>query len=422
VIVSDIRVSSFKDWCELQAQVKSDHARKPFLLRYCYPRKLQEFLAVENGDPFLPAVLLPAMRTGETVEIPGYVSPRLLHATDKIQALYKSFDKSLSYAQIRAVSRGESSRPIHRALRRGLFFSCGIDSYYSLFKNLTNHPQDEETITDLIPVRGFDISFASNPTVFHTMVANTRIVSRKLRKNTLPVATNVRELAVRLVDQASLYIGAAMASVALTLENVFQKVYVASSYSRDQLIPYGSHPGLDPLWSTEQLSIAHDTCETRRVDKARFIAQFPVVTDTLRTCTYRPFSASVYNCGICEKCLRTMVDLYVAGALHKCVTLPNFVDLRLLRRIPISGDARSFIEELVACLGTSETDLAIRCALEDALSRSASLRRRRRAFLFPVLPLAARVPPPLLRLCLRVLRTVGRSPPLSIFDLPHALR
>jgi hypothetical protein len=422
VIVSDIRVSSFKDWCELQARVKSDHARKPFLLRYCYPRELQEFLMVENGDPFLAAVLLPAMRTGETVEISGYVSPRLLRSSDEIQAIYRSFDKTLSYAQIKAVVREKHLTPMRRTSRRGLFFSCGIDSYYSLFKNLANHPQDEETITDLITVRGFDLSFASNPAVFRTMVANTRTVSREYRKNAVPVATNVRELAVRFVDWQSLYVGAAIASVALSLEGVFEKVYVASSYSHDQLIPYGSHPALDPLWSTEQLTIVHDAYETRRVDKVRFIAQYPVVTKTLRVCTYRPFSASIYNCGVCEKCLRTMVNLYVAGALHKCETLPNFVDLRILRRIPVNEDVRSFIEELVTYLGTSETDLVIRSALEEALSKSADLRRRRRAFLLPVLPLVAHVPSRLLRLCVRVLRTVGRSPPLSIFDLLHALR
>jgi hypothetical protein len=415
-------MSSLKGWCELQARVKSDNARKPFLLRYCYPRELKGSLMVENGDPFLAAVLLPAMKTGETVEIPGCVSPRLLRASDKIQALYKSFDDSLSYAQIRAVSRGEHSRPINRTSRKGLFFSCGVDSYYSLFKNLTNHPQDEETITDLIAVRGFDTSFASDPAVFRTVLANTRTVSKEFRKNVLPVATNVRDLAVRFVDWADLYVGAAIASVALSLEDVFEKVYVASSYSRDQLIPYGSHPALDPMWSTEQLSIVHDACETQRVDKARFIAQFPVVTKTLRVCTYGPFSQSIYNCGICEKCLRTMVDLYVAGALRKCATLPNFIDLRLLRRIPIGGGARSFVEELVARLGTSETDLAIRSALEEALSRSATLRRRRRAFLLPVLPLTMRVPPSLLRLSVRALQAIGRSPPLSIFDLFRFLR
>jgi hypothetical protein len=383
---------------------------------------MKEFLAVDNGDPFLPAVLLPAMNSGEDVEIPGYVFPRLLRATDEIQAVYKSFDKSLSYTRIRAATREERSSLVHRASRKGLFFSCGIDSYYSLFKNLANHPQDEETITDLITVRGFDISFAGDPAVFRSMVANVRAVSMKFRKNVLPAATNVRELAARFVSRADLYVGAAMASVALSLEGVFEKAYFASSYSRNQLIPFGSHPALDHLWSTEQLSIVHDAYETQRVDKARFIAQFPVVTRTLRVCTYRPFSQSIYNCGICEKCQRTMVDLYVARPLHKCTTLPNFIDLRMLRRIPVGEGARPFVKELVARLGTSETDLAIRSALEEALSRSANLRRRRRAFLLPVLPVTARMPPKLLRLCVRLLQAVGRSPPLSIFDLLRFLR
>jgi len=392
-MVSDIRVASFKHWCELQARVKSDYHREPFLLRYCYSLKLQEFLSAENGDPFLAAVLLPAMRTGETVEIPGYVSRRLLSASDQIQTVYRSFDESLTQTKIKAVAREEPSTRTRRTPRRGLFFSCDVDSYFSFFNNLTKHPQDEETITDLILVRGFDMPFTSNPAVIRTMMSNAMTVSEEFRKTVVPIATNVRELGARFVDLASLYIGAAMASVALSLEAVFEKVYIASSYSQDQLIPHGSRPALDPPWSTEQLSVVHDGCETRRVDKARFIARFPVVTDTLQVCTYRPFSMSMYNCAVCEKCLRTMVDLHVAGALSRCRTLPNVIDLRTLRRIPVSRGVRSLIEELVTSLGHSETDLAIKSALEEAFSKSAKLRSRRRAFLFPVLPIALRMPP-----------------------------
>jgi hypothetical protein len=415
VIVSEIKVTSSKDWCELQAQVKSNTARKPILLRYCFPPTIQEFLSTENGDPFLVAVLLPAMKVNEAVEIPAYISPRLLRATDQIQALYKSWDKTLSKVQINAQVRDEHSMMMRRPSRRGLFFSCGVDSNYSLFKNYADHPNDEESITDLIVVRGFDIPFARDAPVFQTILSNARRVSRELGKNVVPLATNVRDFGTRFVHWAESYFGAGLASVALTLEGIFEEIYIASSFSYDQLFPWGSHPALDPLWSTECLSIKHDGCNTRRVDKTRFIAQFPIVTDTLRVCTYRPFSGSIYNCGLCEKCLRTMVALHIAGALQKSKTLPSSIDLRALRTVLVEREVRSLAEELMTGLGSSETDLAIKSALQEALSRSGRPRPRRAPF-SPLLPLAAHVPP-VLQVWVRLWRALRRSPPSSIFDL-----
>ena len=95
MIASDIKIASYKGWCELQAQVKSDTTKKPFLLRYCFPPRFEELVDPENGDPFLAALLLPAMKSHEALEVPVPVSRRLLLATDEIQALYSSWDKSL---------------------------------------------------------------------------------------------------------------------------------------------------------------------------------------------------------------------------------------------------------------------------------------------------------------------------------------
>ena len=416
MIASDIKMISSRGWCELQAQVKSDTAKKPFLLRYCFPPSFEEFVSAENGDPFLAALLLPAMKRHETLEVPVPVSRRLLRATNEIQALYNSWDKSLSKVRINAPVRKEESSVTLRSPRHGLFFSCGVDSYYSLFTNVKNHPNDEATITDLIVVRGFDNPFqARRPSAFGTVLANARKVSRELQKNTLPVATNVRDFAIQFVRWDRLYHGAAMASVGLALESVFHRIYIASSFSRGQLFPWGSHPALDPLWSTERLSLSHDGFEARRVDKIRFIAQFPIAMDTLRVCTLRPFPGNVYNCGLCEKCLRTMVGLHIAGALERSRTLPHSIDLGVLRSIRIPEELREFTEELVTDLGSSKTDLAIRSALEEALSVSARSKPAR-AFFSRFLTVVAYAPP-LLRLWVRLWRALRRSPPSSIFDL-----
>jgi hypothetical protein len=235
-------------------------------------------------------------------------------------------------------------------------------------------------------------------------------------KKVLPVATNLRDFGTRFVDWGILYHGAAMASVGLKLEDVLRRIHIPSTYRSDQLFPWGSHPALDSLWSTEHLSFSHYGCEARRIDKVCYIAQFPIVMNTLRVCMSRPFSGSVYNCGLCEKCVRTMVALHIAGKLQKCTTFPASIDLRVLRSIPTyESSARPFLKELVADLGSSEIDLAMKFALEKALSKG-TRQGSRRTFFSSLLPTALRALP-LMGVWVRLWRALRRSPPSSILEL-----
>jgi hypothetical protein len=380
MLVSDIRLVSSETECELQAQVRTDSIRKPFVVRYRFPRKFENFISPENGDPFVAALLLPAMKTHEILEITAPVSPKLLHSVDEIQAIYTRWNPMLSEIEIRAPVRNQQLSAIGRPSHAGLFFSCGVDSFYSLLKNIEGHQVDDGTITDLIVVHGFDIYFGRRTTkVFDDVLANAYKVGQCVSKNVLPVATNLRDFSGRFVDWV-LYHGAALASVGLTLESVFQEIHIASSHSNAQLMPWGSHPLLDPLWSTDRLSLIHDDCEPSRVDKIRFIAQFPMALETLRVCTLSTLS-QLYNCGSCEKCLRTMVGLQIAAALQKCKTLPRSIDFGLLNSVLIRDqNAKSFIEELVTNLGSSECDLALRAALEGGLHASGASRVKRLFF------------------------------------------
>jgi hypothetical protein len=73
-----------------------------------------------------------------------------------------------------------------------------------------------------------------------------REVARRLGKSLIEVEANISPFPRRLVgwDQ---YHGAAMASVALLFQQRFRKVLVASSYTHAELVPWGSHPLLDPF-------------------------------------------------------------------------------------------------------------------------------------------------------------------------------
>lgn len=370
MLVSDIHLRSFEGYCELYAQIRSVALSKPFLLRYRFPKEFKRFISPANGDPFLAALLLPAMRIGEALEIPAPVSAKLLSSAEHIQDIYRCWDTSLSKVTIKTPIRKNYSSLTHQPSQVGLFFSLGVDSFYSLLKNIAKCPDGSDTITYLIVVHGFDIYFEKwNTDLYPIVLANVNKVAREFRRKVLPVATNIRDLSDHFADWGVLYHGAAMASVALALEGLLKKVYIAASNSYARLHPWGTHPILDPLWSTETLSFVHHGCEANRLEKVRFIVRYPIVLETLRVCFMNPNNE--YNCGRCEKCLRTMICLYIAGVLEKCKTLPNCLDLELVRNIPIQTyNDRTRYEEIIRYLGSSERDLDIKSVLEECLRQS----------------------------------------------------
>lgn len=371
MLVSGIQLVDQAACCELHALIKCDThwvwGDDPFPLWYRFPQQCRQYLNVENGDPFVAACLLPAMLLGEPLEIPAPVSEKLLRALPGIQALYCSWDSRLSPIDVKAPSR--TSALTNSSLRNtGIFFSLGVDSFYSLLKSIASHSGDDEAITHLIHVLGFDI-YLWEMERYPKVLANLNHVAEQTGKQLVAVATNLRDLSDRLVDWVALYHGAALASVGLSLGAMFREIRIAASLTFDQLKPLGTHPALDPLWSTEHLSFVHDGCEAERLEKIRVIAQSPVALATLRVCAADDTSG-VYNCGVCRKCLTTMLGLHAAGALEKCNTLPNTIDPALVREIPAeTSTGRALLQRLSDALGSSEQDVLLKSALAERLAR-----------------------------------------------------
>jgi hypothetical protein len=373
--VSEIRLDRQGSQCTLRAQVTTDKYAwlSPFTLCYRFPAELLPALNPDRGDPFLAALLLPAMVAGEPLELAAPVSPRLLRSVSTIQAVYHCWARSLAEVPVRTPLRPPAV-PARRHPQRAAFFSLGVDSFYTLLKNVREHPQDEETITHLIVVQGFDLHFdGPDSHVFPSVLAASQEVAEELGKQVLPVATNLRDFVDLFVDWNYLGHGAAMASVGLALETLFGAISIAASNSYEHLYPIASHPLLDPMWSTEALTFIHDGCERRRFEKIEWIAEYPIALDRLRICySFRGDpKVSSYNCGQCEKCLKSMLYLHNAGALEKCQTLPHIIDLERVRQLPSQfGHNRTQLEWAFNGLKDSEEDRPLRAALREALENN----------------------------------------------------
>ncbi len=329
--VSAIEVTEQTASFQIQAWVESEAGHfEPFPLWYRYPAWCRPFLSAENGDPFLAALLTGAMLRGEDLAIDAPVSPRLLEALPELQAIIGAFEPGARQISVHAEARTHSlSVPTHPP-GNGLFFSLGVDSFYSLLKNRRDHPADARTITHLLTLHGIDFPDRPWQDDFPPQfLANARRVADSVGAELLPIVSNVRRAIAALGTWPPQHGGALIAS-ALALGPLLGRIHIAASTTYDRLYPWGSHPLLDPLWSTETLTVVHDGCELNTIDKTRVIAELrlDLVMATLRPCA--GYNAG-YNCGACLKCLRTMLDLLQYGYLAQCQTLPHEIDVERLR-------------------------------------------------------------------------------------------
>jgi hypothetical protein len=286
--IHDVRTKNNGHTVELHASVHHDTnwvwGDSSFDLWYRYPIEWADFITTGNGDPFLAAFLAPAMLLHEDLVIEAPVSRKLLHrAQTTIQDILSCFDRRAHRIRIRAPIRDRHSNPTGGA--NGLFFSMGVDSSYSLLKNISHHRDDDRTVTDLITVEGFDV-YLWESELFVPMLRKVREVGAATRKRVLPVTTNLRELSDRVADWLRLYHGSALASVALGLGHGLKTVRIAATHTYDRLYPLGSHPLLDLLWSTEDTSSIHDGCEAGRLQKLALIAHSEpdTILQSLRVC------------------------------------------------------------------------------------------------------------------------------------------
>ena len=306
----------------------------------------------ESVETSIAAALLPLMvNGGGKCEIGGVVSERFLTSIEQIQDIYYAWEPNsqrVTFTDDLSVVKKQPGK-----MGTGVFFSGGVDSFYTLL-------QHKDEITDLIFVHGFDISIGQQSLYKKTSNAITHI-AEQLGKNVIEIETNVRSL-LDPYNSWEMSHGAAIASVGHLLSSHLRKIYIASTSTYTNLHPLGSHPFLDPLWSTESLEFIHDSCEVNRTEKTAFLAQHDIVLRTLRVCWQNPHET--YNCGKCRKCLITMIDLYAAGMLEQCTTFDTPLDIRNVYKINIEGHvAFSYLRDNLLALEKRDLNPELRKAL-----------------------------------------------------------
>jgi hypothetical protein len=269
------------------------------------------------------------------------------------------------YCRTQVINVTPNPRPLLPNGRVGLFFSAGVDAFFTLMKH-----QDE--ITDLIFIRGFDIPLTEVALLDRVSEAIHRAAAG-FNKHVIEIETNAASFSTYFLPGHQVY-GSLLTSAGHLLYPQFSRIYISAAHTPETLAPNGSHPDLDPFWSSTGLTFIHDGLETRRIDKVASVVQSDIVLENLRVCLEN--RGSQYNCGRCQKCLRTMVALRMAGALERCKTFDRPLDLKRVARLrPQRQSRRVYFEEILQELEHTKADPDLEQAVRSALQEPGLIKR-----------------------------------------------
>ncbi len=271
-----------------------------------------------TGSPWLACLLPLAVTLGEPLRLGLPVDRALREGVEGLMQVWKVWFPGM-YEPVPIEADLLPQAEPSPSGRTGAFFSGGLDSFFTLIRNLPGGEAPWKIpIDDLITVWGLDVPMRAVEE-FGRVRKRVRGVADQVGMAWVEVATNIRESGWREANWARISQGCGLAAIALLLEDRFRRVLIPSSMPYRVLRPWGTHPFTDPLLSTCRLDLRDDGGAFGRSAKSVTVAASDLAMQNLRVCWS---NQSDQNCGHCEKCLRTLADMDILGALDRCVTFP----------------------------------------------------------------------------------------------------
>ena len=311
-------------------------------------------------EALLTLGLLPAMREGGEFVVPeSEVSARFLEGMERAQEIHRSWFDGLSGVDIKGVSPVVRP-PRATSARTAASFSGGVDSHYTL---AVKH----EEIDDLMYLHGFDDGI-TDPELRRRISAMLEVFGEHYGKRILELETNARELwyasGLRHMGGSPVV----FAAVHL-LPPAISRYCVPASFCAETMVRHTWNPETLPCWATETLELVEHGGDVSRLDKVKALSRSPLVLKHLHVC-WGDHGAD-YNCGICEKCLRTIVALTICGALEQSC-FPGKLDLKRIANMHLTTEhQRGFARQSLRQIENNPEFRGLAQALRQAACRPA---------------------------------------------------
>lgn len=364
--IRDIRVDL--DGTEAVLSAHLSFETRPELDGRCYfawPADYAERLN-RRPDPFVVAALPLMGVLGENLHCDQPISLRLHHNTlEEIGVFEAYFPERYRRMQLEVPAE---ERPGHLGAWVS-FFSGGVDSLYNIAETDRRAAAGMgRAIDELWLVHGFDIPLDNLALWEEVRQKLVEAGENGLGRKVACIRTNIRQFYDPFFEWDFGY-SRALGAVAKCVAASVGSVLIGSYNTYPEIKPNSSTPLSDPLMSCDEQAIYHFSCLASRQDKLRLISQRPELLQCLRVCWKNP--GGQYNCGECEKCLRTRVQLAIFGVEDRCESFPGELDPGLVERIRLPWTPN----EATEAQWRVWRDLLDQCEREELKPLAAAIRR-----------------------------------------------
>ena len=311
-----------------------------------------------NPHAFLVGCVIPAFVQGEArVLVEEAICPELREGlTTALMWLRHWF--YLPERKLPTIDAKVRASALRRAAtaRAGLFFSGEVDSLATLRWNRLRIPREHPaSIKDGVLIFGLHNEDAQ---MRRDIEAQLSVIADEAGIVLVPIATNLVQSLGEGVNWEKEWQGSVLAATAHALAGGLTEASIGASHFLPDVVPNGSHPVLDPNYSSCALRIRHEGITLSRFAKTKLVAEWDTALQNLWVCNQIPLgtkpSRDTLNCGKCEKCVRTMLALLLVGVLHKTRAFPDKdVSIDTLRAVghhDVLGDVYMHYDELVPLL------------------------------------------------------------------------
>jgi hypothetical protein len=281
------------------------------------------------ADAFLTACFPLAAGFGEArLRIEGCPCPMLVEGLRTVHAWWASWGGMPAAPAIETAARG-SPETAAGERRATVFLSGGVDGLHALLRNRRTYREtDPAYMREALFVHGFDIGKRLRDLEtarFQIALERLAPVAAEMGLRLIPCRCNLRHLPSIPGFWTARHHGAALAAVGHAATSGPSFLFIASTWPIANAMPVGSHPAVDGHYSSQRVTVLHEGARFSRLDKVRDLASWPTALAALRVCPGDGGNRA--NCGRCEKCLRTRLELLAAG-VEETAAFDSRLDLR----------------------------------------------------------------------------------------------
>lgn len=260
-------------------------------------------------DGFVFGVIFIAMQLGRPVKVLGSLSRSACFNLAEFQSAWASW-RPEKYRRVDVVPDQIVDIPQHQYPPRAISaFSGGVDGTFTAIRH--KHKllgSGSYPLTDVLLVHGFDVPLAK-PQAFDLLVARIRPLIDELGLGMKLIRTNLKEASGQYWEDS---FGAQLAACLHNYGHDFRYALMGSGEPYSNIFyPWGSTPATDYLMSGDQTQLVLDGSAFTRTEKIELIRDYPTALRTLKVCWEG--ADEERNCGHCEKCIRTKLNLMAVG-------------------------------------------------------------------------------------------------------------